>query len=145
MSEEENMQNGQQRRDDLLTRYNAIAAERVAELIPDEIRAQLLANGKRTAEGNEVDTVPLVRLFAPDGKQSWLLTELDPSDGDTAYGLCDLGMGTPECGAVSLKWLTEQTGPAGMHIERDLAFPRASTPTLDYLDRAASAAGRIVL
>lgn len=133
------------RRDDLIATHAAIVAERVAALIPDEQRALLLANGQRTAQGEDIDPVPVVRLFAPDGNQSWLLTELDPLDGDTAYGLCDLGIGLPECGTISLAVLSEQTGAASMRVERDMTFPRAGTPTLSYLDRAASAAGRIVL
>jgi hypothetical protein len=43
-----------------------------------------------------------VKLFAPDGNATWLLTEIDPDDGDRAFGLCDLGLGEPELGYVSL-------------------------------------------
>lgn len=140
------MQNGsQERRETLLATHNAIVAERVAALVPDEQRAQMLTNGRRATQGEDIDPIPVVRLFAPDGRQSWLLTEIDPVDGDTAYGLCDLGIGMPECGTVSLAWLSEQTGPASMRIERDKSFPRAGTPALSHYDRTASAAGRIII
>jgi hypothetical protein len=33
---------------------------------------------------------------------TWLLTELDPEDPDIAFGLCDLGMGSPELGSMRL-------------------------------------------
>jgi hypothetical protein len=70
-------------------------------------RAQLLANGKANAARNaagmvELDFVPVVKLFTPDAGATWLLTELDPDDQDTAFGLCDLGLGCPELGYVSL-------------------------------------------
>jgi hypothetical protein len=35
----------------------------------------------------------VVRLFTPDAHATWLLAALDPTDGDTAYGLIDLGSG----------------------------------------------------
>ncbi len=38
------------------------------------------------------DHVPVVNLFDPTGPATWLLTELD-ADGDTLFGLCDLGFG----------------------------------------------------
>jgi hypothetical protein len=40
----------------------------------------------------------VVKLFTPDAQCTWLLTEL--GNDDIAYGLCDLGMGTPELGLV---------------------------------------------
>ena len=40
-----------------------------------------------------------VRAFIAGG---WLLTEIDPDDHDLAFGLCDLGLGIPEIGWVSL-------------------------------------------
>jgi hypothetical protein len=48
-----------------------------------------------------LDFKPVVKLFTPDAQYTWLLTELDP-DGGLAFGLCDLGLGCPELGYVSL-------------------------------------------
>jgi hypothetical protein len=67
----------------------------IRTLITDEQRAQLLANGRAHAAGQPVDPLPVVRLFTPDAHATWLLTEVDPQDGDTAFGLCDLGLGMP--------------------------------------------------
>jgi hypothetical protein len=62
-------------------------------LITKALTEQLLANGRaqRAAmdKGEEpLDFTPVVKLFTPDAKCTWLLTELD-SDG-LAFGLCDL-------------------------------------------------------
>ena len=49
----------------------------------------LLAGDARAAGAS---TMPVVRLFTPDAHATWLLAALDPTDGDTAYGLIDLGI-----------------------------------------------------
>ena len=64
----------------------------------------------------------MVKLFAPDGAATWLLTELDPHDPDIAFGLCDLGMGCPELGSVSLSEIESVQGRFGFYVERDLFF-----------------------
>jgi hypothetical protein len=58
-------------------------------------RAQLLANGEARAAGQAIDPLPVVRLFTPDAHVTWLLAALDPADGDTAWGLIDLGSACP--------------------------------------------------
>jgi len=68
-----------------------------------------------------LDFKPVVKLFTPDAQCTWLLTELDPDDG-LAFGLCDLGMGEPELGYVSLVELQSVRGKLGLPIERDLHF-----------------------
>ena len=87
---------------------------------------QLLANGRaqRAAidKGDDaLDFKPVVKLFTPDAQCTWLLTELDPDDG-LAFGLCDLGLGCPELGYVSLVELQFVRGKLGLPIERDLHF-----------------------
>lgn len=106
-------------------------------LIPDDIRQRLLANG--SAE-RETDHVPVVKLFNPCGAATWLITEMMP-DGDTLFGLCDLGIGCPELGYVSLAELESVRGPLGLGIERDLHFV-ARFPLSVYAE-AARIAGRI--
>jgi hypothetical protein len=71
-----------------------------------------------------------------------LLTEIDPEDQTVAWGLCDLGMGLPEFGTVSLTELAEYRGRFGLGIERDLHF-RARGPISAYIE-AANKADRIV-
>ena len=106
------------------------------ELITNELREKLLANGRRNAGREETeDFLPVVKLFCPWGAATWLLTELDPASPDIAFGLCDLGMGTPEIGSVSLSELAEVTGPGGLRIERDLHF-RATKTFQAYADEA---------
>ena len=95
------------------------------KFITKALTEQLLANGRaqRAAidRGDEaLDFKPVIKLFTPDAQCTWLLTELD-SDG-LGFGLCDLGMGEPELGYVSLLELTAVRGKLGLPIERDLHF-----------------------
>lgn len=101
----------------------------------------LLTNARRGLDDPDYDPTPIVALRASDGPQVWLLTELG-ADGDTAYGLCDLGIGAPELGEVSLAWLADFRGPLGMAIERMPANLTHSQLTISALARIASAAGR---
>jgi len=87
-------------------------------LIPDDLRARLLANGANC----EVDHVPVLKLFDPTGAATWLITEMDPEEPDILFGLCDLGMGFPELGSVSLAELESVKGHLSLGIERDLDF-----------------------
>jgi len=85
-------------------------------------RAQLLANGQARAAGQDTDLVPVVRLFTPDAHATWLLAALDPADGDTAYGLIDLGIGMPALGTVKLSDLASIVGPHQQPVMRDRYF-----------------------
>lgn len=69
----------------------------------------------------DIDFVPVVKLPTPNAQCTWLLTELDPKGG-LAFGLCDLGMGEPELGYVSLVELSSVRGKLGLPIERDRHF-----------------------
>lgn len=104
-------------------------------------RSRLLANGHRTAAGRDLDPRPVVKLFLPDGCATWLLTELDPGAPTRAYGLCDLGLGSPELGFVDLAELTRVRGCRRLPVERDRHF-RADRPLSAYA-AAARTAGRI--
>ncbi len=95
------------------------------ELITKAQTEQLLANGRvqRAAIDQDVgafDFNPVVKLFTPDAECTWLLTEID-ADG-LAFGLCDLGLGCPELGYVSLIELRTVRGKLGLSVERDLRF-----------------------
>ena len=89
----------------------------------------------------EPDCKPVVKLFTPDAQCTWLLTEIDPDDPDRAFGLCDLGMGSPELGYVSIAELESVSGPMGLPIERDQWFT-ADITLSEYADKARSK-GRI--
>jgi len=78
---------------------------------------KLRANGDKRPD----DAVPVVKFFYPAGAGTWLFTELD-EDGDTLFGLCDPGHGTPELGTASLSELASFRGRFGLGIERDMHF-----------------------
>ena len=99
-------------------------------------RTKLLKNN----ETPDDDKKPVVKLFSPVGAATWLLSSIDKND--IAFGLCDLGMGEPELGFVSLQELQEIRLPLGLSIERDLHF-RANKTLTQYADEARSA-GRII-
>jgi hypothetical protein len=67
------------------------------KLITDEQYTQLLANGRAAREaartGCDIDPIPVVKLITRGECTRWLLAEIDPSGGDRAYGLLDLGDG----------------------------------------------------
>ena len=111
-------------------------------LLASAERAKLLDNGRRQAAvkgtPSEIDFEPVVKLFNPCGAGTWLLTEIDPDDETVAWGLCDLGMGFPEFGTVSLAELASYRGPLGLGIERDLHF-KARGPISAYIEAAANA------
>jgi len=91
-------------------------------LITAEQHAQLLAVGEARANGQSIDPMPVVRLFTPDAHATWLLAALDPTDGDTAYGLIDLGIGMPALGTVKLSDLAAIVGPCKRPVMRDSYF-----------------------
>ena len=111
-------------------------------LVTEEQHAQLLANGQAIATGKQNDPLPVVRLFTPDAHVTWLLASLDPADGDTAYGLIDLGLGMPELGHVKLSDLASIVGPRQQPVMRDRYF-QATRMLSDYV-RLAQANGSIV-
>lgn len=104
----------------------------VDPFITDEQRAQLLANGRSRAADAQADLWPVVRLFTPDAHATWLLAALNPTDGDTAWGLCDVGIGMPELGTIKLSDLASIVGPSRLRVRRDLHF-QAVRPMSEYL------------
>ena len=115
-------------------------------LLTDELRAQLRANAaahhNAMQQGTrEPDPAPVVKFFNPCGAATWLATELD-SDGDTLFGLADLGFGCPELGSFSLSEIAAVRLPLGLGIERDLCF--AGTFPISVYVEAARRAGAII-
>jgi hypothetical protein len=114
--------------------------EKSMSLIPEPLKQQMLENGKTNwalsaKDENTVDCKPVVKLFNPCGAATWLLTELDPEDADLAFGLCDLGMGSPELGSVRISELEDYKGRLGIGIERDIHFEADKTLS-EYADEA---------
>jgi Protein of unknown function (DUF2958) len=117
------------------------------KLLTKEIRERLIKNGllrRQMAESNapaKLDFLPVVKLFTPDAGATWLLGEIDPDDEDRAFGLCDLGLGMPELGYVSLSELAALRGRLGLSVERDRYF--APTKSLSAYAEEARAHGSI--
>ena len=109
-------------------------------LIPLPLRAKLVANSTRRDLAGH-DPAPVLKLFNPCGAATWLATELD-ADGDTLFGLADLGFGCPELGSFSLAELAGVRLPFGLRIERDLHF--STTHRLSEWAEAARRAGSIM-
>lgn len=97
-------------------------------ILTAEIRAQLEAN-----RGVE-NAVPCLKLFNPVGAATWLATEIG-EDGDTLFGLADLGFGCPELGYFSLREITSLRLPFGLKIERDMSFETDKT-ICDWAEKA---------
>ena len=117
------------------------------KLFTQDQKRRLMENGKKNAahvarDGNTEDAFPVVKLFCPWRGATWLLTEIDPELPTIAFGLCDLGMGEPEIGNVSLAEIAALHGPMGLRIERDLHF-KADKTLQAYADEARRV-GRIV-
>ena len=108
--------------------------------------AQLVSNGRKQeplrGTDDEIDFRPVVKLFTPDANATWLLTEIDPENPDIAFGLCDLGMGCPEIGSVSLSEIASIRGRLRLPVERDTHFE--PDRTLSSYASAARSAGCIV-
>ena len=116
------------------------------KLLTKDIHERLLKNGLirasfNEAEDTEPDFLPVVKLFTPDGQCTWLLIELDPEEPDIAFGLCDLGMGCPELGYLSISELESVRGRLGLPVERDRHF--TPTKTLSAYAEEARASGHI--
>lgn len=84
-------------------------------LLPEDILEKLAANNRN----RDADHVPVVKFFLPGTGCTWLFTEIE-QDGDTLFGLADLGMGEPELGYVSLTELESVRSRLGLGVERDL-------------------------
>jgi len=79
------------------------------------------------------DFKPVVKFFNPVGAATWLLTEMD--EYGTMFGLCDLGMGSPELGSVTFDEIQSIDLPYGLGIERDINF-KADKKISQYADQA---------
>jgi hypothetical protein len=116
-------------------------AHMTQSLFTQIIRQKLLANGARSAAGEDIDPIPVVKLFTPDANATWLLTEIDPDNPDIAFGLCDLGLGCPELGSVSLREIERLRGPLGLPVERDQHYDE--TRRLSEVAKMAKRAGSV--
>lgn len=104
-------------------------------LLTQAQRELLAQNGRRQAAvkgtPDEIDFVPVVKLFNPCGAATWLLTETEPDDPDIAWGLCDLSIGCAEFGTVRISALESVEAAPGFGIARDVYF-RPDRPISAY-------------
>ena len=104
------------------------------KLLTKEIEKKLRENARNPQCGGEGwDPKPVVKFFHPVGAATWLITELH--DDGAMFGLCDLGMGEPELGYVSLEELQTVKGHFGLGIERDMYFTATKTLS-EYAEEA---------
>ncbi|KTR83808.1 hypothetical protein NS277_07615 [Novosphingobium barchaimii] len=94
-------------------------------LLTPALHAALRVNANRSAEIDH-DPAPVVKFFNPLGAATWLATELY-DDGDTLFGVADLGFGCPELGCFSLSELASIRLSFGLGIERDIGFSTSAT------------------
>jgi hypothetical protein len=100
------------------------------DFLTEEDWKRLLQNGHAAKAGGEavrLELEPVVMLFTPDAACTWLLSEVDPDDPETAFGLCDLGMGYPELDRFRLSELTTLSEQLGLVIERRASFVAAKS------------------
>ena len=110
----------------------------MTDLLTDEQQRRMLENGRREQREEAFDPEPVVKLVLPGLSMVWLLSSLDPEVPDYAFGLCDLGFGTPELGSVSLTGLAESTGPLAPKVRRDDLF-KPVMPISAYAEAARAA------
>ena len=103
------------------------------KLVTKAQHEKLRLNSKQQTGYVNFDPKPVVKLFHPVGGATWLLTELE-EDGNLAFGLCDLGIGCPELGYVSLDEL-RSIQIDGLGVERDRFFA-ATKPISEYATEA---------
>ena len=91
------------------------------KLLTADIEKKLVKQQLETDDNSRMKHKPYLKLFNPCGAATWLLSEYNPED-EMFYGLCDLGMGSPELGYVSLYELMSVKLPFGLSIERDMSW-----------------------
>jgi hypothetical protein len=91
-----------------------IRAEDIAKLEANWIEQQPVMGTE-----NEIDFVPVVRLYLPFSTCLWILTEKDPNS-SIAFGLCQIT--EPELGSVDLDELCDVRHPQGLRVIQDLNF-----------------------
>jgi len=102
------------------------------KLLTKAIETKLRANEEIARETGESGK-PVVKFFNPCGAGTWLISDMD-EDG-ICFGLCDLGMGTPELGTVSIQELQSVNVGFGLGIERDIHW-EATKSLMDYANDA---------
>ena len=109
----------------------SVFTPQAAQQLAENHKEQLPLKGTR----HERDYHPVCKLFLPWASATWLLTEMD--DDGLAFGLSDLGFGTPELGYISMDEIYAVKGPGGLRVEQDLHW-KAKHPLSHYAAEARS-------
>ncbi len=107
-------------------------------LLTADQHERMLANGKQEQIDANFDPNPVVKLVLPGLAMAWLLTSLNHDSPEIAFGLCDLGFGTPELGSVSLDELAQDMGPGVPKVRPDASFVARKPPSA-YAEEARTA------
>lgn len=97
------------------------------------IERKLKKNCELAHETGETGDV-VVKFFTPWANATWLITEYDENE-ESFFGLCDLGLGSPELGYVSRAELESLKHFSGLKVERDRNFEADKTLS-EYADEA---------
>ncbi|REA63462.1 DUF2958 domain-containing protein [Dyadobacter luteus] len=76
----------------------------MSKMIPENLEEIMIHNATEVQNQLSRDHEPVVKLHSKYGKGIWLLSEMDAAN-HIAYGICDLGQGTPELSYVSVTHL----------------------------------------
>jgi hypothetical protein len=76
----------------------------MSKMIPENLEEIMIHNATEVQTELGRDHEPVVKLHSKYGKGIWLLSEMDAAN-HIAYGICDLGQGTPELSYVSITQL----------------------------------------
>ena len=108
------------------------------QLLTKAIRTKLEAGyayveAKYAAQDSDINEPIVCKFFNPMGVGTWLVTQIEP-DGNTLWGLADLGFGCVEYGTFSLSEL-KSVRRHGLGIERDLHFDPKGRKMADFIGK----------
>lgn len=103
------------------------------ELLTDEQMDKLKQIGL-SEEENE-NQVPVVRLHIPGKEAYWLFSCIVSGTEQMAYGIFEIGLGSPELGYFDLSEIAELKFEGGLELENDLQF-KGEHSLMKYADIA---------
>jgi Protein of unknown function (DUF2958) len=128
----------------MATTFIAFLTSSAFSFLTDEQFDLLRANGLMARlheeRGELFDPHPIVKLYVPGMRATWLLSAIDPRTPGIAFGLADLGF--PELGFISLDELEELRVGGELSVRQDRGFHPVK-PLSEYA-RDARRAGHIV-
>lgn len=99
--------------------------------ISQEIQEALTSNWHRSRQDKSFDPTPVLKLFLPWAPVTWLVSEMNPRDRDSLFGLA-IFSDEAELGDFSLAEIAALEGPADLRVEIDQHW-RAQKTLNQYL------------